>query len=60
MKKPYLSPTSMVLLLEPSSMLAASSPSDIISPTNEHETEEQYSNWKQFDADSNESGEWEW
>ena len=55
MKKPYLSPTSMTLLLEPSSMLAAS-----LTPSEEHETVEQYSIEKQFDADSDDSSEWEW
>ncbi len=50
-----MSPVSLVLVLEPTSMLAASFANDA-----SHDTVEQYSEEKQFDADFNNEDEWEW
>ncbi len=58
MKQPYQSPTSLMVQLEISSMLAASPNSFEVSAS--HDTEEQYSSEKQFDNSFEESGEWEW
>ncbi len=55
MKQLYIRPTSAKLTLAPSTMLAAS-----LVQSGEHDTIEQYSNEKQFDADSEESAGWEW